>query len=190
MVCSAVLPVRGDEGYAGRRAVPRKAAEALNVDGLPKLHAFCQQCASHLQMPQLKQPLGAQIMSRLQTWVTRLCGTTARVGGTAGVLNNTLAGYNASSKDFPEGGVIHKMTFSGLAPSPQCQLAVKPQNGGVGVRALASGIVVRQAASEMEDASAPPSHAEAAASSVTEAEQLRMERGIMAQRLAASTARS
>jgi len=141
-------------------------------------------------MPQLKQPLGAQIMSRLQTWVTRLCGTTARVGGTAGVLNNTLAGYNASSKDFPEGGVIHKMTFSGLAPSPQCQLAVKPQIGGVGVRALASGIVVRQAASEMEDASAPPSHAEAAASSVTEAEQLRMERGIMAQRLAASTARS
>ena len=103
VVCPARLPVHGSDGYAGRRALPRAAVEALNIDGLP-------QCASLLHMPKFKQHSGHQVVSLLQAYATGMCGTPLRVGGMVQVFNNTLPGFNVSAADFPNGGAHQQNT--------------------------------------------------------------------------------
>ena len=137
-------------------------------------------------------------MENLQRWATSMCGTPLRVGDTVQVFDNTLPGYNVSAADFPSGGCISKVTFTGKERPLQCEMLVKPPIGGAGAKVLPSGVkLISSDASHSNSSGTPPSHSNlpgtpsvmAAASSFTEAEQLRMERDIMAQRLAASTAK-
>lgn len=184
VVCPSALPEKAPK-------LP-KAARALLPTGLPDLFVCSRTCASYLQGNHLTgSPTGRQAMDHLQRWATEMCRTPLRVDDVVDVFDNTLPGFNVSASDFPDGGRISGVHYTGNEPPLQCEIRVRPPIGGASVKVLPSGVRMR---SNVNDSNAHSNAGRAMAmrSSITvppsDVEQLAMQHDSMAQRLAASTA--
>lgn len=136
VVCPNALPAA---------KVPKlpKAARASLPEDLPDLFVCSPACAYYLQGTQLTaSPSGRQAMGNLQRWATHMCGTSVRVGDSVQVFDKTLKGFNVAASDFPNGGRVTRIRFTGKPIPLQCEIWVRPPIGGASVKVLPTGVKI------------------------------------------------